>query len=98
MLDVYTITCIHQFSTSKYYNRFKLIKIMFCTVAVPGFPTGGANLRHGHFLAETYVKTKELGPGGAGDTPMDPPMLYTYDTTITTKSSGDVNLNGRYTN
>ena len=27
---------------------------------------GGANLRHGHFLAKMYAKTKELDPiGGA---------------------------------
>ena len=42
--------------------------------ADPGFPVrgaptlvgGGANLQHGHFLAKTYVKTKEFGHvGGA---------------------------------
>ena len=31
--------------------------------ADPGFPIGGgADLQRGHFSAETYVKTKELGP------------------------------------
>ena len=39
--------------------------------ADPGFPVGGArpvaggtDLQRGHFLAEMYVKTKELGPVG----------------------------------
>ena len=27
---------------------------------------GGANLRHGHFLAEMYAKMNELGPIGGG--------------------------------
>ena len=38
-------------------------------LADPGFPVGegGADLQRGHFSAEMYVKTKELGPveGGA---------------------------------
>ena len=29
-------------------------------------PVGGANLQCGCFLAETYAKTKELGPVGGG--------------------------------
>ena len=53
------------------------------TVADPGFPVGGgpeplrgADLRCEHFLAKTYVKTKELDPvGGARRRrPLDPPM------------------------
>ena len=53
-------------------------------VADPGFPVGGvggADLRHGCFLAKTYLKTKELDPievggGGVGPTalPLDLPM------------------------
>ena len=36
------------------------------SVADPGFPVGGANLRRLHFLAKMYVKTKEIDPvGGA---------------------------------
>ena len=55
------------------------------SVADPGFPVGGApscwgggaNLRHGYFLAKMYSKTKELDPVGgvrAGGAPLDPPM------------------------
>ena len=44
------------------------------SAANPGFPIGGAadpfgggtDLRCGHFSAETYAKTKELGPVGGG--------------------------------
>ena len=43
-----------------------------------GDPFGGANLQRGHFLAETYVKMKELGPvrggGGLAGGALDPPM------------------------
>ena len=35
-------------------------------MADPGFPVGGADLRHGRFSAETYAKTKELCPVGRG--------------------------------
>ena len=40
-------------------------------------PLGGTNLRCGHFLAKTYVKTKELDPvrGGTSSTPLDLPMV-----------------------
>ena len=34
---------------------------------------GGANLRHGHFLAKMYVKTKELDPVGGGCMTAAPP-------------------------
>ena len=40
-------------------------------------PLGGANLRHIHFSAKMYAKTKEMDPvggGGAVDAPLDPPM------------------------
>ena len=60
---------------------------LYLSVADPGFPRGierlgwGADLRHGHFSAKTYAKTKELDPvgggggGGTGGDPLDPPML-----------------------
>ena len=37
----------------------------------------GADLRRIHFLAKTYVKTKEIDPVGGGTpaAPLDPPML-----------------------
>ena len=56
------------------------------TVADPGFPVGGIDLRRGHFLLKMYAKTKELGSigGNAGHTPLDPPMYYYILTTRTT--------------
>ena len=52
------------------------IKIHAIPVADPGFPVGGApthwggaNLRRIHFLAKTYVKTKEIDPVGGGGAP-----------------------------
>ena len=58
------------------------------SVVDPGFPVGGApsywggaNLRCGHFLAETYAKMKELDPGAPP--PPDPPMyMVKYGETI----------------
>ena len=47
------------------------------SAADPGFPVGGhrplggTDLRCGHFLAEMYAKTKELGP--VGGAPAAPP-------------------------
>ena len=70
-------------------------------MADPGFPVGGggadplggANLRHVHFSAKTYVKMKEIDPVGGGGVavppPLDPPMhLYSfpYKNLIFTKS------------
>ena len=42
-------------------------------------PVGGVpTSQHVHFLAKTYVKTKEIDPGGGGalrhGAPLDPPM------------------------
>ena len=56
--------------------------IVTFTVADPGLPVGGrraigggADLRHGCFLAKTYAKMKELDPvgGGGGRMPAAPP-------------------------
>ena len=53
----------------------------------PGFPVGGGadplrghDLRHGHFSAETYAKTKKLGPVGRGRRwrPRDPPLILLF--------------------
>ena len=43
---------------------------------IQDFPLGGggADLRRGHFSAETHTKTKELGPVGGGLHPLDPPL------------------------
>ena len=42
-------------------------------------PSGGMDLRHGHFLLKMYAKMKELRPiGGVGRArPLDPPMMCT---------------------
>ena len=42
---------------------------------------GGTDLRRIHFLAKTYVKTKEMDPVGgmhAGGAPLDPPMILYF--------------------
>ena len=41
-------------------------------MADPGFPIGGVDLRHGHFLVKMYVKMKELGPIGGHALGMPP--------------------------
>ena len=59
------------------------------SVADPGFPfgwgggkrqavAGGADLRHGHFSAKIYAKTKELDPVGGG-APVAPPRSANDD-------------------
>ena len=72
--------------TAEYINSNA--KAIYISVADPGFPIGGApthwggaDLRHVHFLAKTYVKMKEMDPVGggahAGGTPLNLPM-YIY--------------------
>ena len=43
---------------------------------IQDFLLGGADLRCGHFPAETYAKAKELGPLGVGG--LDPPLKYIF--------------------
>ena len=72
------------------------IVISLYSAADPGFPIGGAdllggsaNLRCGHFLAEMYVKTKELGSVGGMHQwcLLDPPLVlelqHTHKHTLT---------------
>ena len=58
----------------------KINRSTIFAVVDPGFPVGGApdpmkgaNLRNDDFLAETYVKMKELGPIWRGAVPVVPP-------------------------
>ena len=49
------------------------------SVADPGFPIGGVDLRCGCFLAKMCAKTEEFGPVGgacAGHAPLDLPMYF----------------------
>ena len=49
---------------------------------------GGANLRHGYFLAKMYVKMKELDPVGGAHTGSTPPRsANVYDSTFICKLS-----------
>ena len=75
------LTCFAN-SLFKVYNNLSLrerpdpryiTKILYTSVADPGFPIGGvptnwggADLWHVHFLVKMYAKTKEMDPVGGG--------------------------------
>ena len=41
-------------------------------------PLGGANLRHVHFSAKTYAKTKEIDPVGEAHAGDAPPWIHQW--------------------
>ena len=55
---------------------------------------GGANLRHVHFLAKMYAKTKEMDPVGGGGAPAAPPL----DPPMKTVPKENLNNNCKFNN
>ena len=72
--------CHHVKPVTNANSQVSLLYVLHLAVADPGFPVGGdadplgggANLRHIHFSAKTYAKTKEIDPVG-GACAMVPP-------------------------
>ena len=72
------LNAIHRYKTFHFIFAQNTHNMLLKSVADPGFPVGGVapvrggvDLRRGHFLVKMYVKTKELGPIGSLDPPME---------------------------